>query len=148
MVNKNCVISLNCNKTVDLLTKMIYFVTITNTNKSFYFSKYCLLFLQNKIYHFLIDNFVLFCVLFVLVIQKQHMHIYYPSKQDTTTECLTNVGPPSTTLAQHWSNIGWLCRVCWDGTQLEVLSRHYLGGIISGAGMSGSPIIVQSSHLV
>ena len=26
---------------------MIYFVTITNTNKSFNFSKYCLLFLQN-----------------------------------------------------------------------------------------------------
>ena len=28
------------------------------------------------------------------------------SKHETSIQCCTNVGPPSTTLAQHWSNIG------------------------------------------
>ena len=35
------------------------------------------------------------------------------NKHDTSTQCLTNVGPPSTTLAQHWSNIGWMSRIYW-----------------------------------
>ena len=39
------------------------------------------------------------------------------SKHDTSTQYWTNVGPPSTTLAQHWSNIGWMYRVCWVITQ-------------------------------
>ena len=33
----------------------------------------------------------------------------------TATHYLTNVGPPSTTVAQHWSDIGSMCRVCWVG---------------------------------
>ena len=28
------------------------------------------------------------------------------SKHDKSTQCLTNGGPPSMTLAYHWSNIG------------------------------------------
>ena len=30
------------------------------------------------------------------------------------TQCCFNVGPPSSTLAQHWNSIGWMPRVCWD----------------------------------
>ena len=36
-----------------------------------------------------------------------------PTRHDTSIQCWTNVGPPSTTLAQHCSNIGSMCRVCW-----------------------------------
>ena len=33
-------------------------------------------------------------------------HAYsVPSKHDTSSQCLSNVGPPSTTLAQHWSTL-------------------------------------------
>ena len=32
------------------------------------------------------------------------------SKNYAFTQCLTKVGPPSTTLARHWSNIGYTCR--------------------------------------
>ena len=35
------------------------------------------------------------------------------SKQETSTQCWTNVDPPSTTLAQHWTNIGSMSLVCW-----------------------------------
>ena len=34
-----------------------------------------------------------------------------PSKHETSTKYCTNVDPPSTTLAQHWPNIG--SGVCW-----------------------------------
>ena len=33
---------------------------------------------------------------------------------DTLARCWIIVGLPSTTLAQHWSNIGSTYRVCWD----------------------------------
>ena len=36
-----------------------------------------------------------------------------PSKNETSTQSWTNVGPPSTMSAQHWSNNGSMCRVCW-----------------------------------
>ena len=45
----------------------------------------------------------------------------YPSKHDTSTQCLTNAGTPFTTLAKHWSSSGWMCRVCWDS---ELPSKH------------------------
>ena len=38
-----------------------------------------------------------------------------PSKHDTTIQCWANVGPLSTTLAQHRPNIVSMCRVCWAG---------------------------------
>ena len=31
-------------------------------------------------------------------------------EQETSTQCWTNVGPASTTLAQHWSSIAWMSR--------------------------------------
>ena len=43
---------------------------------------------------------------------------YHPSKHDISTQCRTNVGPPSTPLAQHWSSTGSMCRVCWDPCDL------------------------------
>ena len=33
---------------------------------------------------------------------------WYPSKHKTFTKCCCNVGPPSTTMAQHYSNIWWV----------------------------------------
>ena len=36
----------------------------------------------------------------------------YPSKHDTLSHCWFNVGKPSSTLAQHWTNDGSMCRVC------------------------------------
>ena len=39
------------------------------------------------------------------------------SKHDSSTQCLSNVGPTSTTMAQHWSNIGrW---VVFTGMRLD-----------------------------
>ena len=37
----------------------------------------------------------------------------YPSKHETLTQCWYNVDPPSATLAQHCTNIGFMSRVCW-----------------------------------
>ena len=36
-----------------------------------------------------------------------------PSKHGKFTLCCFNVGPPSSTLAQHWNTIGWMPLVCW-----------------------------------
>ena len=36
------------------------------------------------------------------------------SKQETFTQCWYIVGPPSSTLTQQCSSIGWMCRVCWE----------------------------------
>ena len=33
-----------------------------------------------------------------------------PSKHESLTHCWFNVGPPTTTLAQHWTNNGWKYR--------------------------------------
>ena len=38
-----------------------------------------------------------------------HQNVSIPSKNETSIQCCTNVGPPSTTLAQHWyccTNVG------------------------------------------
>ena len=35
------------------------------------------------------------------------------SKHETLSHCWFNVGPPSTTLAQHWTNNGLMSRVRW-----------------------------------
>ena len=40
--------------------------------------------------------------------------VWYPSKQSAFTQCCFNVGPALKTVAQHWNNIGWMSRVCWD----------------------------------
>ena len=42
--------------------------------------------------------------------------IFLGGKHETSTLCRTNVGPASTTLAQHWFNNGSMSRVCWDGS--------------------------------
>ena len=36
-----------------------------------------------------------------------------PSKHDTLKQCWGNIGPPSATLAQRYTNIVSMCRVCW-----------------------------------
>ena len=36
-----------------------------------------------------------------------------PRKHGAFTRCCFNVGPPSSTLVQHWNSIGWMHRVCW-----------------------------------
>ena len=33
------------------------------------------------------------------------------TEKNTLTQCWVNVGPPSTTMAQHWPNIGWVSLV-------------------------------------
>ena len=38
----------------------------------------------------------------------------HSSKHDTLTQCWTNVGPASQTVAQHWPIIGSMSRVFWD----------------------------------
>ena len=37
----------------------------------------------------------------------------FPNKHDTLKQYWFNVGPPSTTLAQHETDIVTMCRVCW-----------------------------------
>ena len=49
----------------------------------------------------------------------------HPSKHDTSIQCWTNAGPPSTTLAQHYSSIGSMCRVCWG-----IIMYEYEHGIL------------------
>ena len=61
----------------------------------------------------------------LLLWRKNNSHL---SKHETSTQCWTNIGPPSTTLAQHWSNIGSMSRACWDipwfGNQkVEIITR-------------------------
>ena len=47
----------------------------------------------------------------------KHKYVYsdrtMPSEHETLSHCWFNVGPPSTTLAQHWTNNGSKSRVCW-----------------------------------
>ena len=41
-------------------------------------------------------------------------HLFSRTREDeTSTQCCTNVGPASLTLARYWSNIGWMSRVFW-----------------------------------
>ena len=42
-----------------------------------------------------------------------------PSKHETSTQCWTNIGTPTTTLAQHRSSIGSMSRACWVGTAIQ-----------------------------
>ena len=37
-----------------------------------------------------------------------------PCKHETSIQCLFNVGPPSTTLVQHWMNIVFTCCIFWE----------------------------------
>ena len=39
---------------------------------------------------------------------------HIPSKHQTFIKCWINVGPPSSTLDQHWINIRWASRVCCE----------------------------------
>ena len=38
----------------------------------------------------------------------------YPGKHEAFTQCCFNIGPASSTLAQHWDRIAWMPLVCWD----------------------------------
>ena len=42
-----------------------------------------------------------------------HQNVSIPSKNETSIQCCTNVGPPSTTLGQHWYNVGSMSLDCW-----------------------------------
>ena len=50
---------------------------------------------------------------------KWHVAKTHPSKQEAFTQCCFNVGPPSSTLAQHWNSIGWMPLVWWDMINLQ-----------------------------
>ena len=58
------------------------------------------------------NNWNLHCVLPIhsLLIYLNHASVLHPyappSKHETLTQCCCNIGPPSSTLAQHYSNIG------------------------------------------
>ena len=51
------------------------------------------------------NNTSLMCVMTIVTQQTRDMD-----------QMLTNVVPPSTTLAQHWSKIDSMSRVCWEVT--------------------------------
>ena len=52
------------------------------------------------------------------------LHNSHPSKRDTLTQCWPNVGPPSTTLGQHYSALGE--RVVLAGKyQTEYMYIHF-----------------------
>ena len=54
--------------------------------------------------------------------------VSHTSKHETFTRCWLNVGPASTTLAQHWTNNGSKSRVCWDiygAKELPANSRRW-----------------------
>ena len=54
------------------------------------------------------------CLVFAVSQQTRDIEPMLHSKHETLNQCLTNVGPPSTTLVQQWSSIGSMSRVCWD----------------------------------
>ena len=57
-------------------------------------------------------------------------YLLYPSKHDTSAQCLTNAGPPSTTLAHLWSNIG--CHVSWDDAVSILVMIMWVWSLWSG----------------
>ena len=44
--------------------------------------------------------------------QDTEIGVSLPRKHETVTQCWFNVGPPSTTSGQHWTNIGSMYRLC------------------------------------
>ena len=53
----------------------------------------------------------------------RHLSEPYPRKHETVTQGRFNVGPPSTTLVQHWADIGWLSRV-WGMYMWHVITQN------------------------
>ena len=54
-------------------------------------------------------------------------HVRLPSKCKTPNQCWTYVGPSSTTLAQHKSNIGsasWAYVLLWHGGRMSMMSQY------------------------
>ena len=51
----------------------------------------------------------------------------HPDKQKTLIKCWFNVGPPSTTVAQHLTNIGSMSHVCWDVRSRQEILANILG---------------------
>ena len=45
----------------------------------------------------------------------------HSSKNKTFTQYCFNVGPPSSTLAQHWTSMGSTSRVCWDRIRSKLI---------------------------
>ena len=56
-----------------------------------------------------LNEYTSLCVAYLFFIYEQSV----PSKHETLNQCWFNVGPPSTTSAQHWTNIGLMSHVCW-----------------------------------
>ena len=54
-----------------------------------------------------------FCRFLLVCHEQTDCVAWLPRKHETSTQCYTNVGPPSTTLARHWYNIGSMSRICW-----------------------------------
>ena len=53
---------------------------------------------------------------------------YISSNYETFSQCLLNIGPPSTPLAQHWASFGRTSRVCWAGLLNQDRWCNALGG--------------------
>ena len=63
---------------------------------------------------------------------------FQQTKHETVTRCWFYVGPPSTTLAEHQTNIGWASRAWWR-TSTPARDSMYLLGVFSliSCGMTG-----------
>ena len=59
------------------------------------------------------------CVTFIRA-KGSVTEVTYPGKHETFNQCWFNIGPPSQTVEQHWTSIGWTSCVCWDGANLTV----------------------------
>ena len=71
----------------------------------------------NLIVYLVVKQFIIYEVW--LSISSTHQ--YFPSKHDTSTQCWYNLGASSTMLAQHWTNVGFMYRLCRELEQLLVV---------------------------
>ena len=56
-----------------------------------------------------------------------------PTKHEALSQCWVNVGPTSTTSAQHWSNNDWMPRVCWVSQHGTITRCYFNFGPVSKA---------------
>ena len=49
--------------------------------------------------------------------QRSHDVTTVTSKHEPFSQCWYNVGQASKTMGQHYANIGWTARVCWDSPE-------------------------------
>ena len=67
-----------------------------------------------------------------------------PSKHGAFNQCRFDVGPASTTLAQHQNNTGWSPRVCWVIRYWSNIPRQ---GCSQHAGQNSSPFLITNNNI-